>query len=132
MTDPMNSQPFTPDPDATDLDGEYTDTDFGDDTELGGDADLAERASRAGADTGLGTGVEGEYTDTDFGADSALGSDDDLDDDDDELRDLDRSNDQPAGGDRPDGVGPGAPGNAQPMTESTDGGLRGGDPGVEE
>ncbi len=27
---------------------------------------------------------------------------------------------------------PGAPGSAAPMTESTDGGLEGGDPGVEE
>lgn len=51
---------------------------------------------------------------------------------DDELRDLDRSNDAPAGGDRPDEEGPGAPGNAEPMTESTDGGLGAGDPGVEE
>ncbi|MFD4421423.1 hypothetical protein ACFWN7_07960 [Agromyces sp. NPDC058484] len=27
---------------------------------------------------------------------------------------------------------PGAPGNAEPMTDSTDGGLEGGEPGVEE
>jgi hypothetical protein len=27
---------------------------------------------------------------------------------------------------------PGSPGNAEPMTDSTDGGLEGGDPGVEE
>ncbi|MRG59942.1 hypothetical protein GE115_08680 [Agromyces sp. CFH 90414] len=52
--------------------------------------------------------------------------------DDQELRDLDRSNDRPAGGDTAEGEGPGAPGNAEPMTESTDGGLSGGDPGVEE
>jgi len=39
--------------------------------------------------------------------------------------------DQP-GGDRRGGNKPGAPGNDEPMTDSTDGGLEGGDPGVEE
>jgi hypothetical protein len=33
---------------------------------------------------------------------------------------------------QPAGDKPGAPGNAEPMTESTEGGLDGGDPGVEE
>lgn len=33
---------------------------------------------------------------------------------------------------QPDGDKPGAPGNDEPMTDSTDGGLEGGDPGVEE
>lgn len=42
---------------------------------------------------------------------------------------ADDRSDTPA---RPDGDQPGAPGNAEPMTESTDGGLEGGDPGVEE
>lgn len=33
---------------------------------------------------------------------------------------------------QPAGDKPGAPGNDEPMTDSTDGGLEGGDPGVEE
>lgn len=33
---------------------------------------------------------------------------------------------------QPDGDKPGAPGNDEPMTDSTEGGLEGGDPGVEE
>ena len=39
--------------------------------------------------------------------------------------------DQP-GGEQRGGNKPGAPGNDEPMTDSTDGGLEGGDPGVEE
>ena len=39
--------------------------------------------------------------------------------------------DQP-GGEQRGGNKPGAPGNDEPMTDSTDGGLGGGDPGVEE
>lgn len=48
--------------------------------------------------------------------------------------DPDRADDR----DRADATGqrspdkPGAPGNDEPMTDSTDGGLEGGDPGVEE
>ena len=42
---------------------------------------------------------------------------------------ADDRSDTPA---QPDGDKPVAPGNAEPMTESTDGGLEGGDPGVEE
>ena len=45
---------------------------------------------------------------------------------------LDRSADDAPGGDVPDGEGAGSPGDTQPMTDSTDGGLDGGDPGVEE
>jgi hypothetical protein len=85
MTDPLNPL----DPDATELEGEYTDTDFGDDDDLAGDsdlapgtedgeysdADLAGNAARPGADTGLGTDLEGEYTDTDFTGDRGLTDD---------------------------------------------------------
>lgn len=45
---------------------------------------------------------------------------------------LDRSKDSKPGGDTPDTDQPAAPGNAEPLTDSTDGGLDGGDPGVEE
>ena len=45
---------------------------------------------------------------------------------------LDRSADDAPGGDTPAGDQPDAPGNAEPLTDSTDGGLDGGDPGVEE
>ncbi|WP_127794459.1 hypothetical protein [Agromyces sp. LHK192] len=49
-----------------------------------------------------------------------------------EEADRDRSaSDEPGGADD-SGAEPGAPGNAEPMTDSTDGGLSGGDPGVEE
>jgi hypothetical protein len=58
-------------------------------------------------------------------------SDDDLAIDED-LSDLGLGGDDRPGGDRPDETGPGAPGNAEPMSDSTDGGLDGGDPGVEE
>lgn len=54
---------------------------------------------------------------------------DDADQTDAAEREPDRSGGAPA---QPDGDKPGAPGNAEPMTESTDGGLEGGDPGVEE
>jgi hypothetical protein len=49
-----------------------------------------------------------------------------------EQADLDRSADSKPGGDTPIGDQPAAPGNSEPLTDSTDGGLDGGDPGVEE
>ncbi len=46
--------------------------------------------------------------------------------------DPDRADDGPDAPTQPNAAKPGAPGNAEPMTDSTDGGLEGGDPGVEE
>jgi hypothetical protein len=46
--------------------------------------------------------------------------------------DLDRSKNSKPGGDTPDSDQPAAPGHSEPLTDSTDGGLDGGDPGVEE
>jgi hypothetical protein len=45
---------------------------------------------------------------------------------------LDRSANSKPGGDTPASDQPAAPGNSEPLTDSTDGGLDGGDPGVEE
>jgi hypothetical protein len=52
---------------------------------------------------------------------------------DDERRDAPgRADDRSDSSAQPAGDKPGAPGNDEPMTDSTDGGLEGGDPGVEE
>jgi hypothetical protein len=45
---------------------------------------------------------------------------------------AERADDRSGGSAQPAGDKPGAPGNDEPMTDSTDGGLEGGDPGVEE
>lgn len=44
----------------------------------------------------------------------------------------DRADGDRPGGDQPEADKRGAPGNDEPMTDSTEGGLDGGDPGVEE
>ncbi|MFE6965176.1 hypothetical protein ACFVAJ_08690 [Agromyces sp. NPDC057679] len=50
-----------------------------------------------------------------------------------EERERERDADpERAAGESSGGSVPGAPGNDEPMTDSTDGGLSGGDPGVEE
>ena len=46
--------------------------------------------------------------------------------------DAERTDDQHQGRNQPDEQKPGAPKDTEPMTDSTDGGLEGGDPGVEE
>ncbi|ANJ28079.1 hypothetical protein [Agromyces aureus] len=80
---------------------------------------------------------DGEYTETDFGGGSRPSTDDvEGEYTESDLGGTGREDAEhaegTAGGDRRDHDGPGAPGNAEPMSESTEGGLRAGDPGVEE
>lgn len=53
-------------------------------------------------------------------------------DDNDQSDAAERADDRSDTPAQPVGDKPGAPGNVEPMTDSTDGGLEGGDPGVEE